>query len=42
MSHAVDITFYDGLVSKPYPAQISAQSESEVLIRYGEQLELQR
>lgn len=42
MSHAVDITFYDGLVSKPYPAQISAQSESEVLILYGEQLELQR
>ena len=42
MSQAVDIIFYDGIVSKPYRAQISAQSETEVLIRYGEQLEQQR
>ncbi|MDR8273396.1 peptidase, partial [Acinetobacter baumannii] len=42
MSQAVDIIFYDGIVSKPYRAQISAQSKTEVLIRYGEQLEQQR
>ncbi len=42
MSQAVDIIFYDGIVSKPHHAQISAQSKSEVLIRYGEQLEQQR
>lgn len=42
MSQPVDIIFYDGVVSKPHHAQISAQSESEVLIRYGDRLEQHR
>lgn len=39
MSQPIDVIFYDGVVSKPQHAQLSAQSESTVVIRYGERLE---
>ena len=42
MSRPIEVIFYDGVVSKPHHAQLSAQSESEVLIQYGERLEHQR
>ena len=38
----VDVVFYDGFSSKPHHAQIHAIDEQTVLIRYGEQLELER
>ncbi|MFW2081972.1 M48 family metallopeptidase [Acinetobacter guillouiae] len=42
MSRPIEVIFYDGVVSKPHHAQLSAQSEFEVLIQYGERLEHQR
>ncbi|WP_089606139.1 M48 family metallopeptidase [Acinetobacter piscicola] len=42
MSQSIDVIFYDGVVSKPQHARISASSPSEILIRYGEQLQQQR
>ena len=42
MSQTIDVIFYDGVVSKPQHAQVSALSPLEVLIRYGEQLQHQR
>lgn len=39
MSRPIDVIFYDGVVSKPHHAQLSAQSETEIAIRYGERLE---
>ena len=42
MSRPTDVIFYDGVVSKPHHAQLFAQSESEVIIRYGERLEQQK
>lgn len=42
MSRSIDVIFYDGVVSKPHHAQLSAQSETEVVLRYGERLEHQK
>lgn len=42
MSRPIEVIFYDGVVSKPHHAQLSAQSEFEVLIQYGDRLEHQR
>ena len=38
----VEVVFYDGFSSKPQHAQIHAVDEQTVLVRYGEQLELER
>lgn len=37
MSFSTSITFYDGVVSKPRPAQISPIDANTVQVRYGEQ-----
>lgn len=38
----VDVIFYDGLSSKPHHAQVHAVDEHTVLVRYGDELELER
>lgn len=38
----VDVVFYDGFSSKPYQAKVYAIDEKNILVRYGEQLELER
>ena len=42
MSQSIDVVFYDGVVSKPQHAKLSAQSEIEVVVQYGEHLEYQK
>lgn len=38
----VDVVFYDGFSSKPYQAKVYAIDAQSILVRYGEQLELER
>ncbi len=41
-AQVVDVVFYDGVVSKPWPAKISPIDAQSVLICYGENLQQQR
>ncbi len=36
----VNVTYYDGKISKPYKAQISPDGEQSIIVRYGDHLEL--
>ena len=41
-AQVLDVVFYDGVVSKPWAAQISPIDDQSVLIRYGDALQKQR
>lgn len=41
-AQVTDVIFYDGIVSKPQPAQVSRIDDQSVLIRYGEAYAQQR
>lgn len=41
-AQVIDAIFYDGIVSKPQPAQVTRKDDQSVLVRYGEGLAQQR